>query len=253
MFFFISFFVFVIDCCKSQHFLRKRAQLSSRSIQTSFSRRSWSCMFSLPSSQLLQFIHFSILIIVIVIMSSQILLQEIFIFFLITPLVSLKTATTNKKEVDAQIRFLVQRREVDRVARLELAFELGHDARIHFRRRHGADHGRCVRRRAHCPRLDRLFALQLENPSSLASLQTPPVPALDLDSRAAPQSEHAIAFSPDPTSDRALDFHHRSVFWDPELDAESLDSANAAQEVQSARDIVEEHRVAFCPAVLLRI
>lgn len=42
------------------------------------------------------------------------------------------------------------------------------------------------------------------------------------------------------------------MFRNPNVGAESFDAANATQEVQASRDVVQEHCVAFCPSLLLR-
>lgn len=42
------------------------------------------------------------------------------------------------------------------------------------------------------------------------------------------------------------------MLWNPNVGAEPFDAADAAQEVQSPSDVVKEHRVAFCPSLLLR-
>lgn len=158
--------------------------------------------------------------------------------------------------LDAQIVTPLQSGEVTKSIPFRLGLQqaifVRDDVVVVLRRRRGADDGRSAVRCPHRPRLDGLLSLQSEHLSSLTAPQTLPIPPLDLDRCATPLAIQFVALSPDPCADGALDFHSCSVFRNPHVGAETLDSPDTSEEMQAARNVVEQHGVAFRPPLLLR-
>lgn len=123
--------------------------------------------------------------------------------------------------------------------------------RVDFRRRWRSNGGRGRRSGAQRAGLDGLLSLDLEHLPSVASPQALPIPSLDLDGSASVLAIQSISLAPEVCPNGSLDLQGRKVLRNPQVDDESLDAANAAEEVKSAGDVVKEHRVAFRPSLLM--